>query len=141
MEITCTVKFTVMFSDPWWVGIYERTSGGLYEVCKITFGAEPRDCELYTFLSENWQSLKFGPPVPSPGPLAEERRVSPKRAQRQAHDEMRASIGTKAQQALAFAREQSKKERKNRTREQTRTESERQYILRCEKRREKKKGH
>lgn len=136
---TCTAKFTVLFSDPWWVGIYERTGGGRYEVCKITFGSEPRDCEIYDFLLKNWHRLKFGPSIPSERP-AEEKRLNPKRMQRQAREEMRSGPGTKAQQALSFAREQGKQERKALTREQRRAESERQYALRREKHRQKHRG-
>ncbi len=135
----CTAKFTVLFSDPWWVGIYERTSGGRYEVCKITFGPEPRDCEVYDFLLENWHRLKFGPSIPSERPDAE-RRLNPKRMQRQAREEMRSGVGTKAQQALALQREQGKQARKELTRAQRQAESERQYALRREKRKAKHKG-
>ena len=35
-------SLTVFFEDPFWVGVYERTDGGRYEACKITFGAEPK---------------------------------------------------------------------------------------------------
>ncbi len=136
----CAAKFTVLFSDPWWVGIYERTSGGRYEVCKITFGPEPRDCEVYDFLLENWRRLKFGPSIPSERPGAE-RRVNPKRMQRQAREEMRSGVGTKAQQALALQREQGKQARKELTRAQRQAESERQYALRREKRKAKHRGH
>lgn len=33
---------TLLFEDPFWIGLYGRTDGGAYEVCKITFGAEPK---------------------------------------------------------------------------------------------------
>ena len=135
----CIAKFTVLFSDPWWVGIYERTNGGRYEVCKITFGPEPRDCEVYDFLLENWHRLKFGPSIPSER-LFVEKRPNPKRMQRQAREEMRSGIGTKAQQALALQREQGKQTRKELTRAQRRSESERQYALRREKRKAKHRG-
>ncbi len=136
----CAAKFTVLFSDPWWVGIYERTSGGRYEVCKITFGPEPRDCEVYDFLLENWRRLEFGPSIPSERPDAE-KRVNPKRMQRQAREEMRSGVGTKAQQALALQREQGKRERRELTRAQRQAESDRQYALRREKRKAKHRGH
>lgn len=34
---------TVMFEDPFWIGIFERISDGKLSVCKVTFGAEPKD--------------------------------------------------------------------------------------------------
>ena len=44
-------KLTVFFEEPFWVGLYQRWSGPKLEVAKITFGAEPKDGEVYQFLS------------------------------------------------------------------------------------------
>ena len=44
MNLTVS-SITVMFEDPFWIGLYEREWNGRYEVCKITFGAEPKDCQ------------------------------------------------------------------------------------------------
>ena len=33
-------SLTVLFDDPFWVGIFERREGGTLSVSKITFGAE-----------------------------------------------------------------------------------------------------
>ena len=52
---------TVLFEDPFWVGLYEREGNGTYQVCKITFGAEPKDYEVYAFLLEHWRQLPFSP--------------------------------------------------------------------------------
>ena len=30
--------FTVLYQEPFWVGIYQRSQGGRLEVSKITFG-------------------------------------------------------------------------------------------------------
>jgi len=35
-------SLTVLFENPFWIGLYERIEGDKYEVCKITFGAEPK---------------------------------------------------------------------------------------------------
>jgi len=58
-------SLTVMFEAPFWIGVYERFDEGYYEVCKITFGSEPKDYEVYDFLLKNWNSLKFSPPIKS----------------------------------------------------------------------------
>ena len=42
---------TVFFESPFWVGVYERTDGDRYEVCKITFGAEPKDYAVWEFFA------------------------------------------------------------------------------------------
>ena len=56
-------KLTVFFEEPFWVGLYQRWSGPKLEVAKITFGAEPKDGEVYQFLLEHWKRLSFSPPV------------------------------------------------------------------------------
>ena len=40
-------SLTILFEDPFWIGLYERFDEDKYEVCKITFGAEPKDYEVY----------------------------------------------------------------------------------------------
>ena len=37
---------TILFQDPFWIGLYEREEDGRYQVCRIVFGAEPRDQEV-----------------------------------------------------------------------------------------------
>ena len=39
-------KLTVFFEEPFWVGIFERIEDGKLSVAKVTFGAEPKDCEV-----------------------------------------------------------------------------------------------
>ena len=63
---------TVLFEDPFWVGLYEREGNGTYRVCKITFGAEPKDYEVYAFLLEHWRQLAFSPSME--GAVPEKRR-------------------------------------------------------------------
>ncbi len=82
----CTAKLTVCFEEPFWIGLYERECGGRYEVCKITFGAEPRDCEVYAFFLWHWSQLKFSPSIPSVA--ACERKINPKRMQRSIVNQM-----------------------------------------------------
>ena len=131
---------TVLFQDPLWVGIYERREGRTYQVCKITFGAEPKDYEVYAFLLEHWRHLPFSPSMEAAAP--EERRINPKRMQRQIQKSLQnTGIGTKAQQALQLQREQGKEARKKVSRKEREAEADRQFALRQEKRREKHKGH
>ena len=39
-------RLTVFFEAPFWVGVFERFEGGTLSVCKITFGAEPKDYDV-----------------------------------------------------------------------------------------------
>lgn len=125
-------SLTILFEDPFWIGLYERFDGDKYEVCKITFGAEPKDYEVYEFLLKNWGKLQFSPPIKTE--LAEERKINPKRMQREINNHLQnRGIGTKAQQALKLQHEQNKLVRKTKSREQREAEQERQYALRQKK--------
>ena len=137
---TSVSRLTVLFEDPFWIGLYERTDGGRYEVCKITFGSEPKDYEVYDFLLQSWNGLQFSPSIEAGAP--EDRRVNPKRMQRQIHRELEtAEIGTKAQQALKLQQTEGKQARHTRSREERETDARRQFDIRQEKRKEKHKGH
>lgn len=132
-------RLTILFENPFWVGMYERFDNGKYEVCKITFGAEPKDYEVYSFLLQNWHRLKLSLPVEVG--KAEERQINPKRMQREINRQLQdKGVGTKAQQALKLQYEQNKTERKAQSREQKEAEKERQYALRQEKKKAKHKG-
>lgn len=132
-------SLTILFENPFWIGLYERIDGDKYEVCKITFGAEPKDYEVYDFLLKNWHKLKFSPPVKTDG--MKEHKINPKRMQRQINSQLEnRGIGTKAQQALKLQHEQSKIERKAKSREQKDAEKEYQFALRQEKKKAKHRG-
>ena len=134
-------SLTILFEVPFWIGLYERMDDGKYEVCKITFGAEPKDYEVYRFLLQNWHKLRFGAPVKTDQAQAAERRVNPKRMQREINRQLQnQGIGTKAQQALKLQHERSKREISVQAREQREAERKRQYGLRREKKKAKHKG-
>lgn len=46
-------RLTVFFENPFWVGIFGVEDKGSYDVCKITFGAEPKDYDIYEFMLKN----------------------------------------------------------------------------------------
>ena len=57
------VKCTVFFEDPFWVGVFERNENGKLSVAKVTFGAEPKDCEILDFVLKHYYDLQFSPAV------------------------------------------------------------------------------
>jgi len=133
-------RLTILFEDPFWIGLYEREDGGTYEAAKITFGAEPRDAEVYAFLLENWRALRFSPALETPEEAA--RRLSPKRLRREARRATeQTGIGTKAQRALQAQREGEAALRKSEERERREAEQRRRFAQRQEKKRQKRKGH
>ena len=129
---------TVYFEDPFWVGVFERIEDGVLSVCKVTFGAEPKDQEVWAFILKHYSDLKFSPAAP-----AEVRQTAdnPKRRQRNAKKQLeRSGIGTKSQQALQMQLEQNKLERKKKSRAQRQAEAERQFALKQQKKKEKHRG-
>ena len=51
----------VYFEDPFWVGVFERIEEGNLSVCKVTFGAEPKDYEVWEFVLRHYYELKLSP--------------------------------------------------------------------------------
>ena len=123
-------RLTVFFEEPFWIGVFERISEGKLSVCKVTFGAEPKDYEVYDFVLRNYYRLKFSPAVATD---VKEAGRNPKQVQN-------TGIGTKSQQALKLQQEQLKTERKAVSREQREAEKQRQFELKQQKRKEKHRG-
>ena len=131
-------NLTVYFEEPFWVGVFERISDGKLSVCKVTFGGEPKDYEVWDFVLKHYRELKFSPAVE-----AEMKQIpdNPKRRQRKIRKQMKNSgIGTKSQQALQVQREEMKTERKQTSKAQREAEKQRQFELKQHKRKEKHRG-
>ena len=102
-------QFVVFFEDPFWVGVFEEIEDGNLSVCKVTFGKEPTEEELWEFVLKNYHKLRF---TPSVSVEVKQDAKNPKRRQREAKKQLSAKgIGTKSQQALQLQREQNKLER------------------------------
>ena len=131
-------QLTVFFEEPFWVGVFERVSDGKLSVCKITFGAEPKDYEVYEFILKNYYQLRFSLAVATD---VKETSRNPKRVHRAVRKQVQnIGIGTKSQQALKLQQEQLKTERKTVSREQREAEKQRQFELKQQKRKEKHRG-
>ena len=131
-------KLTVFFEEPFWVGVFERVLEGKLSVCKVTFGAEPKDYEIYDFVLKKYYQLRFSPAVATD---VKEAGRNPKRVQREVRKQvLNIGIGTKSQQVLKLQQEQLKTERKAASREQREAEKQRQFELKQQKRKEKHRG-
>ncbi|WP_017177640.1 YjdF family protein [Actinomyces timonensis] len=82
-----SATFTVYFNGQFWVGVLEHDDGGWVRAARVTFGPEPTDTELHSWLLENGTALinraDSAPRVRRTG-STQERRVGPKRAMREA---------------------------------------------------------
>ena len=81
MDIDST-KLTVFFEAPFWIGVFERIERRKLSVCKVVFGAEPKDYEVWEYLLKNYSRLRFSPSVET---VVKKESVNPKRLQRQSH--------------------------------------------------------
>ena len=134
-----TGALTVFFEDPFWVGVLERTENGKLTVCKVTFGAEPRESEVLSFMLKYYERLKFSPSVDVD---VRQKAVNPKRMQREAKRQiLRNGIGTRSQQALQMQREEHKLERRAEIRCLRQEQQQRRFELRQQKRKQKHRGH
>ena len=97
-------KLTVRFEEPFWIGLVETEDGGSYSVAKHVFGAEPTTPEVFDFIRDHWNDLRFTHEVQVEA--KESKRINPKRLRRMIEKEMRSDAwrGTKAQQTLAEQR-------------------------------------
>ena len=133
------ISLTVFFEDPFWVGVFERIDDGKLSVCKVTFGAEPKDYDVWEFVLRHYDELVFSPAVET-----EMRQIAdnPKRRLRNVRKQTeRSGIGTKSQQALQMQREEMKKEHRQNSREQRDAEAQRRFDMKQMKKKEKRRGH
>ena len=130
-------KLTIFFEEPFWVGIFERIEDGKLSAAKVTFGAEPKNCEVQEYIQKCYFSLKFSPVVET---VVKDIKRNPKRMQREAKKQMlEIGIGTKSQQALKLQQEQNKQEqnkqeqnkqeRKEKSRKRKEAEEQRMFEL------------
>jgi len=131
-------KLTVYFENPFWVGVFERISDGTLSVSKVTFGAEPKDYEIFEFILKNYGELKYSPSVQIE---VKEPARNPKRILREARKQTEyAGIGTKSQQALKLQQEYRKRERKTLDQERMEEKKRLQFRLKQQKKKAKHKG-
>ena len=131
-------ELTVFFEEPFWVGVFEHRSNGKLTVCKVTFGTEPKDYEVYDFILKNYSKLKFSPAIKAHG---KKLASNPKRLQREVKKKLQdTGVSTKSQQALQLQREELKTVRKQINKEQKEIEKERMFALKQQKRKEKHRG-
>ena len=108
-----STTLTVYFDGHFWVGIAERIDSERLEACRIVFGAEPSNEDIYQFVLRQWDQLHFCAPIDA-APSSEKRPANPKRRQREAAKEAaRVRPSTRAQQALALERDARKLEGRN----------------------------
>ncbi|MBD5587344.1 DUF2992 family protein [Clostridium botulinum] len=134
------IKLTVLFDEPFWIGIFEKQDQDKIQICRVVFGQEPKDYEVYDFILKNYYNLKFSNPIAiDKNPKKE---INLKRMQRKIKKTVQENgIGTKAQQALKLDYENKKTERKIRSKKDREKLKKLKFEKRQQKKAKKKKGH
>ena len=123
-----TVKLTVFFEHPFWVGVFERVEENRCSVCRVVFGSQPKDYEVYEFVLQQYRHLRF-----STGEAVEVKREKRKESKQ-------IGISSKSQIALQQQREEMKLERRVESKQQRELEKKRKFQLKQEKRKQKHRG-
>ena len=134
-------SFTVVFEDPFWVGLFEESDDdGYYRCCRVVFGNEPTGPELFDFIRRRYSQLFF---TSVPLEEAEEsKKINPKRLARETARLMEGSPRLKkAYEVIRKGYEQKKENLRKAAREQRAAEDEKKFALRCGKRKRKHRGH
>jgi len=132
--------FTVYFEDPYWVGIIELTVDGIYSVARIVFGSEPTDAQILEYLSKNYPNIRFTSGLEL-NHFPAERRLNPKRRQREAASLLRKKGGsTKAQEEIQRSYENYQEEKQAQKHLLKDEAAKLRYLQKAEKKKQKKRG-
>ena len=131
-------KLTVFFENPFWVGIFENFENDNLSVCKVTFGSEPKEYEIYDFILKKFYNLRFSNEMKS---NFSEKAKNPKRRQREIKKELQSKkFLKKSEEILKLQYEENKKERKIKTKQEEELEKQRKFLLKQEKKKKKHRG-
>lgn len=136
-----SISVIVLFEEPFWIGIIEKTSIKGYVAAKVTFGpSEPTNNVIYDFLLNKADSLKFS----APKCVDRQNRVikNPKRLIRAAQKQLQnTKIISKAHNAIKAMQELSATQNKLQTKQQAKVIQEKKYTIKKAKKKQKHRGH
>ena len=136
MEIV-SIGLTVYFEDGFWHGLFEQEYEGTYQVCRVTFGQEPKEDEILEFLQTQFTQLSF-----SPEAIVKQhvKIKNPKRLQRAVKKQVKQKVSSKSQELLQLQCEERKKISKHQSSVQKQLLKQEKFERKQQKRREKHKG-
>jgi len=135
-----SIKLTILFENPFWVGVFENDCENRYSTARFVFGAEPKDEDVYRLVMSSFQNIAFS--APSIKTKNKKGKINPKRMIRMIRREVEGGVRlSKAYSAIRQQREMNKKVGKTISRRENEEETRKRYDLRQAKKKEKKKGH
>ncbi|REC30987.1 hypothetical protein CF160_00370 [Enterococcus pseudoavium] len=135
------MKLTVYFDGSFWCGLVETEDDGHYQVIRYVFGAEPKDADLFLFITQHLPRLLGQAGTVSAKPQTK-KCGNPKRMQRLINRQKRQpAVSTKAQLAISELRDQSKTANQTHRRQRKAAYAKARFQQKQAKKREKHKGH
>ena len=137
MEIV-SIGLTVYFEDGFWHGLFEQEYEGTYQVCRVTFGQEPKEDEILEFIQAQFTQLSF-----SPAAIVKQhvKIKNPKRLQRAVKKQVKQKVSSKSKELLQLQYEERKKISKHQSSVQKQLLKQEKFERKQQKRREKHKGN
>ncbi len=137
MEIV-SIGLTVYFEDGFWHGLFEQEYEGTYQVCRVTFGQEPKEDEILKLLQTQFVRSSFSPEAT----VKQHVKIkNPKRLQRAVKKQVKQKVSSKSQELLQLQHEEQKKHSKQQSSLQKQLLKQEKFERKQQKRREKHKGH
>ena len=135
---TISIGLTVYFEDGFWHGLFEQEYEGTYQVCRVTFGQEPKEDEILKLLQTQFVRLSFSPVAT----VKQHVKIkNPKRLQRAVKKQVKQEVSSKSQELLQLQHEERKKHSKQQSSLQKQLLKQEKFERKQQKRREKHKGH
>ena len=125
MEII-SIGLTVYFEDGFWHGLFEQVYRETYQVCRVTFGQEPKDDEILEILQTQFTQLSFSPEA-----------IVKQMVKKQVNQK----VSSKSKELLQLQYEERKKISKHQSSVQKQLLKQEKFERKQQKRREKHKGH
>jgi len=133
-----SIGLTVYFEDGFWHGLFEQEYEGTYQVCRVTFGQEPKEDEILKLLQTQFVRLSFSPEAT----VKQHVKIkNPKRLQRVVKKQVKQNVSSKSQELLQLQHEERKKHSKQQSSLQKQLLKQEKFERKQQKRREKHKGH
>jgi hypothetical protein len=129
-----TIKLTVYFDEPWWVGVFEQEEDNTIRLLRYIFGSEPSTTEVYELVLHKMTILFEQPIINVATNKTTPNHISPKRVKREVAQQMRThGLSTKSQEAMRLLIEANKQAHQT----QSKTQREEQATYRRQKLKEK----
>ena len=135
---TISIRLTVYFEDGFWHGLFEQAYQETYQVCRVTFGQEPKEDEILRLIQTQFVRLSFSPEAT----VKQHVKIKNlKRLQRAVKKQVKQKVSSKSQELLQLQHEERKKHSKQQSSLQKQLLKQEKFERKQQKRREKHKGH